>query len=575
MTNYTLSIHDGHNASVAFFKDSKLTELVNEERFTNIKNQDGFPIKSVCWILEKYQLEITQIQKIVLPHLNLVPEFKNNDAYSIDRKIYEALSSVIPTSIIASKNIFDIYSLFYGKGARNRQVISYFNKYFNKKVDFELVEHHSAHGYAALAFSNLFRSKDDILVFVSDTSGDGISNSVSLFNSEKGLQRLSETSAYNSICKLYSSITSLLGMKPNEHEYKVMGLAPYVRAEYAENVFKILSDFIVFDNKTGEFRNKNSYGASVIKKLRHELQSQRFDSIAAGTQLLFERLMSQWVNFWIDKTQCSVAVFGGGGFMNVKSNMLLASSKKLTDYYFCPSSGDESTSVGAGYFSILKVSDIQEVPTIKNIYLGREFQTPQVEAILDKYSSEFEVVKLTDSELIVEMIAEGKIISRFYGREEWGARALGHRSILCRPDKPQVVAQLNQSIKSRDFWMPFACSVLDSCANEYFLNYDEKSDEYMMKTYRIKPEVKSKLLAGSHPFDGTCRAQIVRKNQSGDYWSFLNSYYEYTGNGALLNTSFNLHGSPIVGDPEVAIQTVLNSGLKYLWMESFLLKKAK
>jgi len=575
--NKILAIHDGHNASVCFIQGTEIIALVNEERFTNVKNQGGFPIQSIKWILKEYDLTLNSISKIVFPHLNKIVNYDQGKETSFERKVFETLSNLFPQSILSNKHLFELYGKIYGRPARKIQIKNNFIKSFDENVKFEIIEHHLTHAYASVATSGFLNNYDKFLVFTADTSGDGLSSTVSICNSDGALTRISQSSAFDSLCKMYSQITEMMGMKPNEHEYKIMGMSPYAEKKYAKGICNILTKLVFFDEKSETFKSEFAYGAPAVKKLHKLLYKKRFDSIAAGTQLHFEQMIQQWINHWVSKTGIKVSVFGGGGFMNVKSNMLISKQAQLDDYYFCPSSGDESTSLGAAYYEYLKTCKNREPFTpIDNLYLGREYSDRQILKELKKWYEIFHFKKCDDINLeVARFLEKGEVIARFNGREEWGARALGNRSILCRTDNPSLVNVLNKKIKMRDFWMPFACSILDKHAQEYFEDYDGKSDQFMMKTYTVKESKIKNLIAGVHPFDGTCRAQVIRKNTTPEYWDLLEKFTELSGISALLNTSFNLHGKPIVGSLDDTLNTIYESGIKYLAIGNYFVMKKK
>ncbi|MGH2395916.1 MAG: carbamoyltransferase C-terminal domain-containing protein, partial [bacterium] len=326
------------------------------------------------------------------------------------------------------------------------------------------------------------------------------------------------------------------------------------------------------DSTTGQIVNKKYYGPYLLKSFQKEFYGERFDNICAGIQRQFEHVVIQWVRYWAKRTGIRRAVFGGGSFMNVKANMLISELDEFDSVYFCPSSSDESTALGAAYKVALEKGERSVEPLIC-IYKGPAFSSDYVETVLQRYQGRIEWERAPDIEKkTAELLAAGKIVARFRGPAEWGARALGGRSILCRADDMKIIHRLNKAIKMRDFWMPFAASILEEDACRYIRNPKNIPGPFMMLTYRTTEVARNEIIAGLHPFDHTCRPQLVSKETNSGYHKLLTYFKELTGYSGLLNTSFNLHGFPVVGTPEIAVQTLLSSRLDYLALEDFLVK---
>lgn len=300
-----------------------------------------------------------------------------------------------------------------------------------------------------------------------------------------------------------------------------------------------------------------------------DFRGERFDNICAGLQRMFEHRIIQWITYWANKSGVKHAVFGGGSFMNVKANMLISELPVFENVFFCPSSGDESTAIGAAYF-VAELERQADIQPLTSLYLGPSFDNDYIENVLGAYKGKVEWTRHSDIDRVTaESLAEGNILARFRGASEWGARALGNRSILCRADNPGIIHRLNKAVKMRDFWMPFASSVLAEDSDEYIHNPSGIQGSFMILTYRSKPKARADILAGLHPFDLTCRAQFVFKETNPQYHALLRHFKDITGFSGLLNTSFNQHGYPIVGSPEGAIETLLNTNLDGLVLENY------
>ncbi|HHI03987.1 MAG TPA: hypothetical protein ENL45_00385, partial [Candidatus Woesearchaeota archaeon] len=410
-------------------------------------------------------------------------------------------------------------------------------------------------------------------VFTADGAGDGLSSTVNIgFNNK--IKRIASSTYYDSLSNvLYSEITRYLGMKPWEHEFKVMGMAPYGRAEYCiDQVRKIIR---INPKKSLEFQNMTgACGVYIQKKLIKLLAGQRFDNISAACQQYFEELMEKWVRDAVKKTGVHDVVFAGGSALNVKANKVIREMPEVDSAFFYPASDDSGTPVGAALEAYNRYCDANGIKSqrkeIKDIYYGMEYSDDYIKDLLKKkdWLKKASFIDNIDEE-VGEMLAKGKIVARCTGRVEWGPRALGNRSILADPRDLKVIGKVNFAIKKRDFWMPFAVSILEKRMNDYLIN--AKFAPYMIEAFDTTEKVDD-IIAGTHPFDKTARPQIVNEWSPG-YKKIIETFETKTGVGAVLNTSFNLHGYPLIGTPDVAITTLENSGLRWLALGNYLIKK--
>ncbi len=259
--------------------------------------------------------------------------------------------------------------------------------------------------------------------------------------------------------------------------------------------------------------------------------------------------------------------------MNVKGNMLISNSCGLARTFFCPSCGDESTAMGAA-FKVAEKKNIDTIHPIKSLFKGPRFSNDDIYKSLQKYQDLITWDRHDEIEKIVaSLLKNGNIIARFKGPSEWGARALGNRSILCRADSLKIIHRLNKSIKMRDFWMPFAPSVLEEDYDLYIDDSRKTLSPFMMMSFQTREKAQNDIVAALHPFDNTCRVQTVNDKINPQFHLLLKHFKKQTGYSGLLNTSFNLHGSPIVGTPEIAINTLLSSKLDYLAIENYLVRR--
>ena len=373
----------------------------------------------------------------------------------------------------------------------------------------------------------------------------------------------------------YSQITALLGMDWGFDAYKIMGLAPYGKPELSIDRIKQIIDI----DKTNplKFRNKiDAYMHTMQPKLRELLKKDRFDNIAAATQSWFETLITKWVSNAVEKTGIRKIACAGGSFLNVKANRKILSLDDIDDAFFCPAASDEGLAVGAalkGYFEIALRDGIKPIKEpLKSNYFGSSFTNDQIKEVLKNHDmlDKAQYVDDIDDEVGELLATSDMVVARFSGRLEWGPRALGNRSILANPSDSRTVRKINNAIKMRDFWMPFGPSILSTRIDDYLV--EPMNSPYMMLAFDTT-EKRDDISAALHPYDFTSRPQTVTSEYNSGYEKVLKSFESKTGIGGVLNTSFNIHGYPIVWNPERALDTLNNSSLDALAIGNYLVKK--
>lgn len=559
-----LGIHDGHNAGAALIKDGKILAALSEERLNNLKNYTGPPLLAISEIykIARIKPQDTDLISIGCKVRVGVPYADRNWLGRLQVKIAPLFHShffakAYVNLLHSIRETGDLKTYFRSLGIEDKPII--------------FIEHHQTH--AACAYYQR-PWKDETLILTLDGSGDGLSATVSL-GKDFSMKRIAETTFYDSLSNnLYSEITAYLGMKRWEHEYKLMGLAPYGKDDgLIEELRKVIR---INPARPLEFQNTfNKYLYDVTKKLSKVLIGRRFDNIAWAAQSYFEELIVQWVKNAIDFTGIHDVVCAGGAFLNVKANKVLRELPEVKKIFFYPASDDGGTPVGAaleGYVKwCLQKKITPKIYPIEDIYYGQSFTDSGIEQILlkTKWKKKAKLVSNDIEKLIASNLSKGKIIARFAGRSEWGPRALGNRSILADPRDLKVINKLNFAIKQRDFWMPFTASILEEDAKDYLVNYHPA--RYMIEAFDTTTKAEE-IVAGLHPFDKTCRPQTVN-NWNPGFRKILSEFKKITGVSGVVNTSFNLHGFPIAGTPEVALSTFENSGLDILILENWVVEK--
>ena len=560
-----------HDAGAALVQNGKVLASINEEKIRNIKHCGGYPTKSIEEVFKIAKLDPSEVDAVaivgimgekILPLSEMFPNYRSLFSYfsllTGHKKGIELLTSYLQRI----KKIDAIKNEFTKLGIPLNEII--------------FVEHHAAHA-AAACYLSPWDLDEEVMVLTLDGQGDGISSTVNI--GHKGeIRRVenSETSYYNSLAQsFYSQITAHLGMAWGFDAYKVMGLAPYGKPELSIDRIKQIIDI----DKTNplKFRNKvDAYLHAMQPKLRDMLKNDRFDNIAAATQSWFETLITKWVSNAVEKTGIRKIACAGGGFLNVKANRKILSLDDVDDVFFCPAASDEGLAVGAalkGYFEIVLRDGIKPVKEhLKSNYFGSSFTNDQIKDALKNHDmlDKAQYVDDIDDEVGELLATSDMVVARFSGRLEWGPRALGNRSILANPSDPRIVRKINNAIKMRDFWMPFGPSILSTRIDDYLV--DPINSPYMMLAFDTT-EKRDDITAALHPYDFTSRPQTVTPEYNSGYEKVLNSFESKTGIGGVLNTSFNIHGYPIVWDPERALDTLNNSSLDALAIGNYLVRK--
>ncbi|MDP6108680.1 MAG: carbamoyltransferase C-terminal domain-containing protein, partial [Rhodospirillales bacterium] len=427
------------------------------------------------------------------------------------------------------------------------------------------LNHHYAHSMYAI-FSNPACFDKDWLVLVADGYGDDCSASVGIW--QGGSFEFVAKSIGSGIGRIYRSVTLLLGMRPGVDEFKVMGLAPYAKPYHWQAVADVLHRYLRVEGMEIDYTNPDK---DLYFSLKEKLKEARFDGIAGGLQKFSEDITIQWTANSIRQTGIRNIAFSGGVAMNIKINQAVMDMEEVEDIFIGPSGGDESLSMGVAYALWFdKFSPSKQVKPLTHAYLGPSYNAARSEAALGQLGDGFQIQRGPSAGDVAALLAEGKILGRAVGPMEFGARALGNRSILARADDPAMIRNINDRIKRRDFWMPFAPIILAECMEDYLVNPKAVISPYMTLGFDSTPLGRDHLRAALHPADDTSRPQIVARDQNPELHALLKEFQSITGIGGLLNTSLNLHGEPICCTPEDSIQTLVNSELDGLLLEGYL-----
>ena len=576
--------------------DNKIIFSASEERYSRIKSDSSFPKNSINDALSFSGLKGADFDKVIICGNKislLAPLMNEYSTFSVDDQI-RAMEEYWYPNLVLGKNksfievfkdkinleqfpfnteigknfdIFKLHNPYTEEDGRNvsdffKQIIASFLEIEKEKIIH--MEHDWCH--AAYAFYGSPIRDNNTLIVTADAWGDDLSGTLSIYSKEKGcIERIKE---YNhndfQLARIYRYTTLVLNMLANEHEYKVMGLASYYNGPMIEKVEKVFDKMLQNDGLEFIF-NKNV--KDIYDYLKNNLKNFRFDHIAAGLQSFTEKILVNWFSSAVSKYNSTSVVFSGGISMNVKANMKISQIPKIEKFFVCGAGTDETLPIGACYHSA-EMNGIKPEP-LDTLYLGSNTTYDKKDiSSLDKFA----ITKFNSEEQILEKILENKIVAICRGRMEMGQRALGNRSIIADPRTRSNVEKINNSIKKRDFWMPFAPIILEEYQDLLIENPKKIDSPFMTIAFETK-DGKNKFPAAVHQADGTARAQLLKKEQNPVLWNLIFKFYEKTGIPALLNTSFNLHGEPIVRTIQDAIRVFDKSELEVLWFNEHIIEK--
>ena len=573
--------------------DGRLVGMIQEERFTKRKNQVALPLRAAQALVDQHLGgDHSQVDHVVFGGRRDSPYWVALDHYSsfeVSDHIAEMHAFWRPhlygggvnpdeywlSQIKIGKHLNSDHNCdfsFLGK-VRGEEAFRHFNdvervagveRWLDRSIPCDMIDHHKAHGYWAIYGgpppSGGFA---DVLVLSADAWGDTSNWSASAARDDGTLELLSHGRDHD-VARIYKFITLILGMKPNEHEYKVMGLASYSRSRpHIAAVEKVL--FEALDFRDGQFISERPLKDRYFD-LRDRIEGHRFDNVAAGLQNWSSQITQAWVRHWIGETGRSAVCFSGGLSMNIKANGDILAMPEITALSVPASGGDESLSGGA-CFAFWAESGKSASP-VEQACLGEpasfDFDWRTIISGAGADPADFDERLGFGRDEMARLLAANNIVARCTGRAEFGARALGNRSILANPSNPANVKIINDAIKARDFWMPFTPSILSEYADEYIVNPKGAISPFMTIGFESRPERREEIIGALHSADFSARPHFVARAQHPEYWELIDEFRKITGIPALLNTSLNLHGEPMNYSTSDALRTLALSGLNFL-----------
>ncbi len=537
-----LGIADNHDASAALVVDGELVAACGQERIDRVKNSGVFPWGAIDAVLDMQGLRGRDVDRVVVG-TSYTPSFllRRFPGFHHRRKEQGGQFSPMLNAYIAYQVGLRKSGLWMEEVERCRHLIEgRLRDYGFRRASVTMMEHHQAHAHAAYRCQP--RSK--ALILTIDAMGDGISCTASIGRWGQ-IDRHWEQSGFAAINTYYSRITEFLGFTPNRHEGKITGLAAYAEApgELLAHFHKQLHFVGPGFNRTNYLRPQNPTDA-----FHRVLERYPREQIAAALQTNLERAVTAFVRYWVGRTEVDDVVVCGGVFANVKLNQRIAELDEVNSLFVFPNMGDGGLAVGAAVGSAGLAPRV-----LGSMYLGPNYDERAC-------MKELKIAGLrgTRPENLAQAVAErlvaGEVVARFDGGMELGPRALGNRSLLVRPDSPDVNEWLNARLERSEF-MPFAPVVLEEDAARLFRGWEKASEaaRFMTVCFDVSEEMKQKCPGCVH-VDGTARPQVLRDEENPGYAAILREFRDRTGIPALINTSFNMHEEPIVCSPFDAIR---------------------
>lgn len=574
-----LGICYGHNATVAVVRDGELVFCQSEERLNRIKNSTGFPSVTLDHVYRticppEAVASATLFQRSNYGYLALKAHgfkpYQYGDFLDPALKT-RGLRQWVGKTAFGWKLREQRIARRERDGALRDEALAYYAKELRLSPDrIRFLDHHGSHAHSAIANVLPWQRA---LVLTLDGVGDWTCATVNLLEDGR-LRCLARTDHRHSLGYYYSATTALLGMKAGEHEFKVMGLAPYAKEDYFKPILAELESLITVTDD-GEWVSAVT-PSQLEEALERVYRHRRFDNVAGAIQAHTERLVLKWVKAWIRKTGCGSVAVAGGVFMNVKACQKLAAQPEVERLFVVPSAADESTAIGCAYWSSRELEPERPLVPLRDLYLGMAYDDDAIRRAIEESGAaeRYHISMPSDvNDEVGRLLSENEVVARCSGRMEFGARALGNRSILANPSRFENLNFINDAIKSRDFWMPFTPSILEEDMPRYVDGHERVFAPYMCITFDSTAEARRDLIAAIHPRDHTLRPQCVMRAWNPDYHAIISAFKARTGIGGVLNTSFNLHGEPNVCSPRDAIRTVDLSGLRHLAMGRYLLSK--
>jgi carbamoyltransferase len=565
-----LGLNTMENASAALVRDNRIIAAAEEERFTRKKHQEGVPVNAIKYCLNEGGASLSDVEIVALgwQPWRLWQRGVQTLGFALTSPRHFLIKARRGTRQVAGGEWSRMISLprklpeLLGEDPQNC------------KYRFKYIDHHLAH--AASAFYPSPFEKSGVLTL------DGAGESACItFNLGQGgkISLLKTIKLPHSLGHLYSAVTGFLGFRMCSGEGKVMGLAPYGQDHYPEffkNMIALLPEGglkMDFSRLDYHLAQENIFLPAVIRELGEPRKPEapleaRHQDIAASLQFALERAVLHLAEHLHQLTGTEMLCLAGGVALNATMNRLLLEKSEFKRIFVQPAASDAGTALGAA-LAAAPPGSMDQRHVLKNVFLGPAFGDDRVEKAIQQKG--LKAIRFPDiARATATLLAQGKVVGWFQGRMEFGPRALGNRSILADPRKAEMKDIVNQRVKHREMFRPFAPSALEERAEEFFVPPVETP--FMTQVVPVRDSAKGLIPAVVH-VDGTGRLQTIARDENPLFHDLIEKFCSLTSVPVVLNTSFNVRGQPIVCAPEEAIECYLNTGMDALAAGNFMLAK--
>lgn len=559
-----------HDAAATLIKDGVCIAASEEERFTRIKHDSSFPLRSINFCLNQAKITTRDIDYVVFyekPFRKFHRLFISSLTYypKSYKSFREGMRALLTQKLWIKEKIATSLSI------HPDQIL--------------FTEHHISHA-ASTFYPSPFQKAAILTV-----DGVGEWSTLTMGHGENEKIYLKKQMQFpHSLGLFYSAYTAFLGFEVNEGEWKVMGLAPYGEPTYKEKILKTIKihndgsmelDLTYF---SFQYSDKKSYTEKLTKLLGHPIEPKRSykvtkkaADIAASIQSVTEDILVNLAKTIKKETNEDDLCLAGGVALNSVANYRILNESGFKNIFIQPAAGDSGGALGCALYVYHHMLKKKNRSHLSHVYYGKKYEDNEIEQFLTQENIKFKKISnnlLTD--FTTDKIKKGKVIGWMQGRFEWGPRALGNRSILADARKKNMKKIINEKVKFREEFRPFAPSVLGEKANTLFTlpKNPEKHHplRYMLYVVPVKNKWREKVPAINH-IDNTARPQLVFRDANPLYHDLLSTFYKKTGVPLILNTSFNLKGEPIVASPSDAYSTFKRSGIDVLAIGNYICQK--
>jgi len=561
-----------HDSAAAIVKDGVLVAAAEEERFSRVKHDSGFPELAIEFVCKMAGVTIHDVDHVV---------FYEKPFVKFERMLLTAMATFPKSAAVFRESMQRwISDKLWIKSMMARRLKI-------PRSRFLFADHHMSHA-AASYFTSPF---EESAVLTVDGAGEWTTSTMGIGRGNK-IEIKKEIRFPHSVGLLYSAFTAYCGFEINEGEYKLMGMHPYGKPVHCDKIYELLDvaedgsiwhdmRYFQYHHSTNDTLTKafeNHFGRPRRDpKLQDKSLDPFFCDMAASIQRVTEEILLKMVTHLHElsggmKNLC----LSGGVALNSVANYKILRDGPFENVYIHPAPGDDGGSVGAAYWAYNHLLDQPRGPALEHAYLGSEHSDADIEAFLKANDIPFEKVD-DDREFykrVAQELADGQVCGWFRGRFEWGPRALGARSIIADPRRAEMKEKLNAKIKFREAFRPFAPSVLEERADEYFEIPEAEKHfpaRFMLYVTPVRDEKRADLPAITHE-DGSGRLQTVYKATNPAYHGMIEEFGKLTGVPVVMNTSFNLKGEPIVESPAHAFNTFSLSGMDLLLLNNYIVK---